>query len=64
MLGIGLLMCAIFAHIHFAPFRRLKGAVAAADWPAAGRAMAQIHPLVVLNFLLGWLAVTAVRLAG
>lgn len=64
MLGIGLVMCAVFAHIQFAPFRRLKAAVDGADWPAAGRAMAQIHPLVVLNFVLGWLAVAAVRLVG
>lgn len=60
MSGIGLLMCLIFAHIWFAPFRRLKAAVHAADWPAAGKALGQIHPLVMTNFALGWLAVAAV----
>ena len=30
------------------------------DWPAAGKALGQIHPLVVTNFVLGWLAVLAV----
>lgn len=60
MSGLGLLMCLIFAHIWFAPFRRLKAAVAASDWPAAGRALGQIHPLVLTNFALGWLAVLAV----
>ena len=60
MSGIGLLMCLIFAHIWFAPFRRLKAAVHAADWPAAGKALDQIHPLVMTNFALGWLAVAAV----
>ena len=60
MSGIGLLMCLIFAHIWFAPFRRLKNAVHAADWPAAGKALGQIHPLVLTNFGLGWLAVAAV----
>ena len=60
MSGIGLLMCAIFAHIWFAPFRRLKAAVTAADWPTAGKALGQIHPLVLTNFALGWLAVAAV----
>ena len=60
MSGIGLLMCLIFAHIWFAPFRRLKTAVQAADWPSAGKALGQIHPLVLTNFALGWLAVAAV----
>lgn len=60
MSGIGLLMCAIFAHIWFAPFRRLQAAVQAADWPGAGKALGQIHPLVLVNFTLGWLAVAAV----
>jgi uncharacterized membrane protein len=60
MSGLGLLMCLIFAHIWFVPFRRLKAAVNASDWPAAGRALGQIHPLVLTNFALGWLAVLAV----
>ncbi len=60
MSGLGLLMCLIFAHIWFAPFRRLKAAVLSADWPAASQALGQIHPWVVVNFALGWLAVVAV----
>jgi uncharacterized membrane protein len=60
MSGLGLLMCLIFAHIWFAPFRRLKAAVHACDWPTAGKALGQIHPLVLTNFALGWLAVLAV----
>lgn len=60
MSGLGLLMCLIFAHIWFAPFRRLKAAVLSADWPAASKASGQIHPWVVVNFALGWLAVMAV----
>lgn len=60
MSGLGLLMCMIFAHIWFAPFRRLKAAVLSADWPAASQALGQIHPWVVVNFALGWLAVMAV----
>jgi uncharacterized membrane protein len=62
MLGIGLLMFAIFGHIYFGPFRRLKAAVAAGTWSEAGRRLAQMHPWVVLNFGLGWLAVAAVYL--
>jgi uncharacterized membrane protein len=60
MSGLGLLMCLIFAHIWFAPFRRLKTAVAAADWSAASQALGQIQPMVLTNFALGWVAVLAV----
>jgi uncharacterized membrane protein len=60
MSGLGLLMSLIFAHIWFAPFHRLKAAVDASDWPKAGKALGQIHPLVLTNFVLGWLAILAV----
>lgn len=60
MSGLGLLMCLIFVHIWWGPFRRLKAGVATSDWPAAGMALAQIHPLVLTNFGLGWLAILAV----
>ena len=62
MLGVGLLMFAIFGHLYFGSWRRMKSFVAAANWPEAGRCMGQIHPLVVLNFVLGWLAVALVYL--
>lgn len=61
MLGIGLAMMAIFGHLYFAPFQRLKRAVAAQDWPTGGAQLAQLHKLVVTNFCLGWVAVVAVR---
>ncbi len=60
MMGIGVLMFALFGHLYFGPFRRLKRAVALADWPQAGQQMTRIHPLVVVNFVLGWLAIAAV----
>lgn len=62
MLGLGLLMCAIFGHIYFAGFRRFRRAVAAAQWPLAAQAAAQIQRLVWANFVLGWLAIAAVKL--
>ena len=61
MAGGGVLMCIIFAHLYFAPFQRLRRAVHAKDWPAAGKALKQIHPLVLTNFALGWAAVLAVQ---
>ncbi len=60
MSGLGLLMCLVFAYIWFAPFRRLQNAVKVSDWATAGKALGQIHPLVLTNFVLGWLAVLAV----
>ena len=62
MLGIGLLMMAIFAHIYFAPFRRLKQAVAAANWPDGARRMTQIVVLAKINLALGWIAIAAALL--
>lgn len=62
MLGLGLLMMAIFGHLFFGPFRALQRATAAADWPLAARQLARMHPLVWTNNLLGWTAVAAVLL--
>ncbi len=62
MLGIGLLMTAIFAHIYFAPFRRLKQAVAAGNWPEGARRIGQVVLLAKINLGLGWIAIAAVLL--
>ncbi len=62
MLVIGMLMILVFGHIYFAGFRKFRRAVAAAEWPVAGKAAGLIHKLVVVNFVLGWLAIVAVRL--
>ncbi len=62
MLGLGFLMFAVFGHIYFSGFKKLLRAVALADWPAGAAAMAKIHPMMLLNFGLGWAAMGAVRL--
>lgn len=62
MLGIGVLMFAIFGHLYFGPFRRAKLAIATSDWPEAGRRLGQIQKMVQINFALGWLAVACVLL--
>lgn len=62
MLGLGVLMTAIFGHIYFGPFRRARRAASAQDWPAVGQSLQRIHPLVQLNFALGWAAITCVLL--
>lgn len=60
MLGLGVLMFALFGHLYFGPYRHLKRAVAAADWPEGGRRAGQIATLAGLNLLLGGLAIAAV----
>ena len=60
MLGIGMLMFALFGHLYFGPFRRLKLAVSASDWPEGGRRVGQIAKLAMANLVLGALAIAAV----
>ena len=60
MFGLGLLMFALFGHLYFGPFRRLKLAVAAANWPEGGTRMGQIAALAQINLVLGTLAIAAV----
>jgi uncharacterized membrane protein len=62
MLVLGLLMFLIFGHIYFAGLRKFKRAVAAAEWPVAAKVAARIQTMVQVNFVLGWLAIAAVRL--
>jgi uncharacterized membrane protein len=63
MQGIGLLMIALYLHLYFAPYRRLARAVAAEDYPSAGKSLNQIRFLIGTNLLLG-LAVVAVAAGG
>jgi uncharacterized membrane protein len=64
MFGIGLVMFALFGHLYFGPFRRLKLAVTAADWPDGGRRVGQIATLAQVNLGLGALAIAAVIFLG
>ncbi|HSV47320.1 MAG TPA: CopD family protein [Ramlibacter sp.] len=62
MAALGLLMMLVFGHIFFSPWRRLKAAVAQADWAEGGRRMGQIALLAKINLGLGWVAIAAVML--
>jgi uncharacterized membrane protein len=53
MAVLGSLMVAIFMHIRFALYKRLRRAVTASDWPAGGAALAQIRRWVAINLGLG-----------
>ena len=63
MTVIGVLMSVVFMHIYFAPFARLKRAVAAEDWKPAAAALNQIRILVGGNLALGLINV-AVAVLG
>jgi uncharacterized membrane protein len=63
MFALGVVMMAIFAHVFFAPYGRLRRAVAAQDWKAGGAALAQIRQLIGVNLGLGFLTV-AVAIIG
>lgn len=57
MLGLGILMMLIFFHVFFAPYARLKRAVAAEDWPSGGKSLSQIRVMVGVNTMIGLITV-------
>ncbi len=63
MNGLATVMIALFAWVFFGPYRRLRRAVAAENWPDGGAALATIRRLVGLNLLLG-LSVVAIAVGG
>jgi len=63
MFALGIVMMLVFAHVFFAPFRRLTRSVQAQDWKPGGAALGQIRKLVGLNLILGLLTV-AVAILG
>ena len=63
MTGLGMLMMLLFLHVYFAPYRRLKKAVAAQNWAAGGTELAHIRRIVGINTILG-LTVIAIGAGG
>ncbi len=57
MLALGYLMVALFLHLYFAPFGRLKRAVDAQNWAEGGQQLNQIRRIVGINLLLGLVVV-------
>ena len=53
MNGLGIVMILIYLHVYFAPFKRLKKAVANQDWPEGGRNLNIIRKMVGINTLIG-----------
>jgi uncharacterized membrane protein len=57
MQGIGLLMMALFLHLYFVPWRRLRLAIERQDHEAAARQLTQIRRIVATNLVLGLITV-------
>lgn len=53
MTTLGLIMTALFLHLYFAPWRRLRRALAAEDFPAAAKQIPQIRRIVAVNLAVG-----------
>lgn len=58
MLGTGYLMMAIFGHLYFNPFRKLKAAIAKESWPEAAEQLNKIRLIVAVNLTLGLITAT------
>jgi uncharacterized membrane protein len=57
MMGLGIVMMLIFAHLYFAPWRRFRRAFDAGDLPAAQKQLDQIRTIVGVNLVLGLITV-------
>jgi uncharacterized membrane protein len=57
MMGLGIVMILLYLHLYFAPWRRLRRALADGDLPEAGRRLGQIRRIVAVNLGLGVLIV-------
>ncbi|MBV8063557.1 MAG: CopD family protein [Nevskia sp.] len=57
MMALGIVMMLLFLHVYFAPFQRLKRAVAGGDVRHAAEQVGSIRRLVAVNLSLGILVV-------
>ena len=57
MQATGVAMILIFLYIYFSPYPRMKRALAADDFPTAGRELGRIRRLVGLNLVLGLITI-------
>jgi uncharacterized membrane protein len=58
MIGLGIVMMLLYGHLVAVPLKRLRAAVAAAEWERAGAAMGQARKLVAINLVLGLVTIT------
>ena len=63
MMGLGIVMMLIFGHVFFAPYKKLKLAVAEKRWTDGAKSLGQIRMLIGINLSLG-LITAVVAVAG
>ncbi|HVG05758.1 MAG TPA: CopD family protein [Burkholderiaceae bacterium] len=57
MLAVGLVMMALYLHIRFSPFKRMRAAVMSADWAGAAANLDVVRKMVVINLVLGFVTI-------
>jgi uncharacterized membrane protein len=57
MMLVGIVMMMLFLHMFFAPWKRLRAAMAAGDTAAAAAQLSQIRIIVTINLILGLITV-------
>jgi uncharacterized membrane protein len=55
MLGLGIFMMLLLAHVYSAPYKRLKRLIAQSNWPEAAKQTNQIRWFISVNLALGLL---------
>lgn len=53
MFAVGLVMMALYLHVRYAPFKRMRAAVATGDWAVAAANLDGVRKLVGINLVLG-----------
>jgi uncharacterized membrane protein len=64
MMALGILMMLLFAHLFFAPYRRLRHSVEVNDEDAAHKAMNKIRMTMLINLILGVLVILVAMLGA
>jgi len=64
MMALGILMMLLFGHLYFAPYKRLKQAVATGDDALAAKSMGQIRLTMAANLVLGIIVVLVAMLGS
>lgn len=59
MMGVGILMMLLYAHLLFAPWKRFKKAVDGGDLTEGARRLGQIRTLVAVNLVLGIIVIVS-----
>lgn len=57
MMGVGVFMMMLVGHVSFAPYKRLKRAIASNDDALAAKAMRQMGTLMAVNLALGLIVI-------